>query len=77
MMTMTVQQFIRWLETQDQEATVEIMVGVRSSGYGGDSYRVDDFAPEKHAKYTDMRSNLFAVGKPWENSRTLFLGGEE
>jgi hypothetical protein len=76
-MTMTVQQFIRWLETQDQDATVEIMVGVRGTGYKSDSYRVDDFDPEKHADYTDMRGNPFAVGKSWENARTLCLGGEE
>ena len=76
-MTMTVQKFIRWLETQDQDATVEIMVGVRSIGYEGDSYRHDDFDPEKHAEYVDMRGNPFAVGKSYENSRSLFLGGEE
>lgn len=76
-MAMTVQQFIQWLETQDQGATVEIMVGVRARGYDGESYRHDDFDPEKHVEYVDMRGNQFAVGKSYEKSRSLFLGGEE
>ena len=74
---MNVRDFIRWLETQDQDATVEILIGVRARCWEGDSYRHDDFDPEKHADYTDMRGNPFAVGKSYENARSLFLGGED
>ena len=74
---MIVSDFIEWLKTQDQGATVEILVGVRGRTWEGDSYRKEDFDPETHVEYSDMRGNQFAVGKPYENSRTLFLGDSE
>ena len=74
---MQVKNFIRWLETQDQEATVEILVGIRARAWEGDSYRRDDFDPDKHADYTDMRGNKFAIGKSYENARALFLGSDD
>ena len=74
---MKVRDFIRWLETQDQDATVEILTGVRAYAWEGDSYRRDDFDPGKHVEYIDMRGNPFAVGKSYENARSLFLGGED
>jgi len=77
MMTVTVKDFMEWLQTQDQGATVEILQGRRGRGYEGDSYGRVDFEIDLHAEYTDMRGNQFAVGKPYENSRTLFLGSEE
>lgn len=74
---MIVSEFIKWLKTQDQGATVEVLHGIASRNWEGDSYRKVDFDPEKHSDYTDMRGNPFAVGKPYENSRTLFLGEAE
>ena len=71
---MLVSEFIKWLETQDQGATVEVLVGTPARNYGCDSYRFDDFDPEKHSEYTDMRGNQFAKGKPYENDRNLQLG---
>lgn len=73
---MIVSEFIAWLATQDQGATVEVLQGERGSGYEGDYYRRVDFDPEKHADYMDMRGNPHAVGKPYENARTLFLGSD-
>lgn len=74
---MIVSEFIEWLKTQDQGATVEILCGERSSGYEGDSYHKEDFDSTKHVEYTDMRGNPFAVGKSYENSRSLFIGESE
>ena len=74
---MIVEYFIKWLQTQDQGATVEVLVGERSRGYEGDTYHKADFDPEKHVDYIDMRGNPFGVGKPYENERTLFLGDSE
>jgi len=74
---MIVSEFIEWLKTQDQGATVEVLHGIRSRAWEGDSYRKVDFDPEKHYEYIDMRGNQFAVGKPYENSRMLFIGEAE
>lgn len=73
---MIVKDLIDWLKTQDQEATVEILIGQRSRSYEGDSYHRGDFDVEEHVDYIDMRGNPHAIGKPYENARTLFLGGE-
>ena len=74
---MIVEDFIKWLQTQDQGATVEVLAVERSRGYEGDTYHKTDFDPEKHVDYIDMRGNPFGVGKPYENDRTLFLGDAE
>lgn len=71
---MIVEDFIKWLQTQDQGATVEILVRERSVGYEGDSYSRKDFDPEQHGDYIDMRGNPYTAGKSCENSRILFLG---
>jgi len=71
---MKVFEMIEWLKTQDQEATVEVLAGEVGRGWNPDSYRRVDFDPELHFEYTDMRGNPYAVGKPYENSRTIFLG---
>jgi len=74
---MIVSDFIEWLKTQDQGATVRVLHGIHARAWEGDSYRRVDFDPEKHSDYTDMRGNHLAVGKPYENSRTLFIGEAE
>jgi hypothetical protein len=73
---MTVSEFIEWLKTQDQGATVEILVGESGTGYGGDFYHRASLDIEKHSDYTDFRGNQFAVGKSYENERRLFLGSD-
>ena len=71
---MIVSEFIEWLKTQDQGATVEVLVREPSTGYGGDTVSVVDFDVEEHQEYTDMRDNPYAKGMDYENSRTLLLG---
>lgn len=71
---MTVKEFIKWLKTQDQGATVEVLCIEKSLGYLGPTYQRVDFDPEIHSDYLDMRGNKFAIGKPYENARSLFLG---
>ena len=71
---MIVSDFIEWLKTQDQGATVEVVVREPATGWGGDTFRVETFDPEHHSDYTDMRGNRFAKGEPYENNRTLLLG---
>lgn len=71
---MIVSEFIEWLKTQDQGATVYVLSGERGRGYEGDSYRQVVFDSENHAVYTDMRGNPFARGKPYQDERDLFLG---
>lgn len=71
---MTVAQMIEWLKTQDQGATVEVVVADYCS-FGGDADpRAVDFDPDEHADYADMRNNPFAKGQPYANTRTLLLG---
>jgi hypothetical protein len=71
-----VSDFIEWLKTQDQGATVEVLTVTHPCyGYGnGPDIRNVDFDPAEHADYADMRDNRFAKGKPYENDRTLLLG---
>lgn len=74
---MIVSEFIAWLQTQDQGATVEVLVRHPSTGYDVDSFLKEDFDPRDHADYTDLRGNPnVPPGAPYENSRTLFLGGD-
>jgi hypothetical protein len=71
-----VSEFITWLKTQDQGATVEIVsVTYPRYGYCGvPDVTCEDFDPAEHVDYADMRNNPFAKGKPYAESRTLLLG---
>ena len=71
---MTVKDFIEWLKTKDQGATVEVLSVKNSLGYLETQGERVDFDTELHSEYIDWRDNKFAVGKPYENSRSLFLG---
>ena len=71
---MIVRELIEWLKTQDQEATVETLEGTAAKAWEGDSYSWVELTVNKHTEYSDMRGNPFAKGKPYENSRTLYLG---
>ena len=70
----TVRQLIEWLNTQDQDAQVEVLERVEGREYYGDTFERRAFHPVDYAEYTDMRGNKWAKGKPHENDRTLFLG---
>lgn len=71
---MVVSDLIKWLATQDQGATVEVLVVTR--GTYSDEVETQTFDPEL-SEYVDMRGNQFAVGKPYENDRTLLLGEKQ
>lgn len=73
---MKVSEFIEWLKTQDQEATVDVLVIEPSRNWSGESHHWEPFTPDDHSDYLDMRNNMFAKGKPHENDRTLRLGEE-
>ena len=71
---MKVSEFIEWLKTQDPDATVEVVVRVSATGWGGDSVSVVEFTPEL-CDYVDLRGNPFVEDdSPIKNSRTLLLG---
>ena len=72
-------EFIEWLKSQDQEATIQVLEKYEGKACGEyfTATRTVDFDPDKHAELFDMRNNKFAKGKPHENSVTLLLGGDE
>ena len=74
---MTVKEFIEWLQTQDQGATVEIIEHLGGIGYydqGGTVFK-EIFDPGKHSDYSDLRGNQFIkAGAPYFETRTLLLG---
>lgn len=82
-MSMIVKDFIAWLQTQDQEAIVEI-VNHRSGGSyyeQGGTASWDDFDKDKqweHWEYVDFRDNQFV--KPhadYFGKRYLRIGGKD
>lgn len=77
-MTTTVRQLIEFLQTQDQDAIVQILVGEQAQyGCDGDSYFRSDLAVDQHVEYTDFRGNQFT--RPTDahyNQRYLFLGSD-
>lgn len=78
---MKVKDFIKWLETQDQEAVVEVMVHDAHGGYytQGGTVCFADFDPEKgHFEYIDLRGNRFISEDSWlYGRRSLFIGYSE
>lgn len=77
---MIVSEFIEWLKSQDQGATVEVVNHTSGNTYydqGGNATPVA-FNPEEHAHYTDLRGNQFiAPEMPYFNKRTLLLGNHD
>lgn len=71
---MTVAEFIEFLKTKDQGATVECIEMREGRDWAGDTAYQVPFRDDLHWEYTDMRGNQFAKGKPYENSRVLFIG---
>jgi hypothetical protein len=69
---MKVSEFIEWLKTQDQEATVRVLVAEFRNGC--DITKEVDFTPEL-SYYCDLRGNPFVkVDSPVFNQVTLLLG---
>lgn len=72
---MKVSEFIKWLETQDQDATVEVVERIEGSGYEGDSFRLVKFNPNEHSCYIDFRGNKFVDEDAYyKNKRILEIG---
>ena len=71
---MIVSEFIEWLKTQDQGATVDVLAVYEGRAYQCDDVVAEQFTVEDHYEYLDMRGNPHAKGKPYEGSRTLILG---
>ena len=72
---MIVSEFIEWLKTQDQGATVWVMEQQEPGAYQsyGECTAVP-FDPEKHAEYMDWREVASAKGHPFANDHDLTLG---
>jgi hypothetical protein len=71
---MTVNEFMEWLATQDQGATIEVIKILEGPVYCPRDPSVVTFDPDQHAEYFDMRDNPFAKDKPYAESRTLLIG---
>ena len=79
---MLVKDFIKWLETQDQEAIVEVLVHSRGSGYydQGGNVTTEEFtdSPYTHFQYTDFRGNQYVKDDAhYYNKRYLQLGTKD
>ncbi|MDF1551964.1 MAG: hypothetical protein P1P84_02825 [Deferrisomatales bacterium] len=73
---MTVSAFIEWLQTQDQEATVQCIVHDRSGSYyeQGGTAGEEDFTPDR-SEYTDFRGYEFVTpDREYFNRRYLLIG---
>jgi hypothetical protein len=64
----TVAEFIEYLKTLPPETDVQV---VESDGYYA---KFVDLEIDENTDFTDMTGNPFAKGKPYENSKTLYLG---
>lgn len=75
---MTVAELIELLKTKDQGAIVEVIKGVRSMAWEGDSYSRVDFDPLEHMEYIDLRGNpLMKTQDANFEKRFLLLGEAE
>lgn len=79
---MLVKEFIKWLETQDQEAIVEVIVHSSGSGYydQGGTVTTEEFtdSPYAHYEYTDFRGNQCVKDDAhYYNKRYLQIGSKD
>lgn len=83
---MLVKDFIKWLETQDQEAIVEVLVHSSGTGYydqGGwvateEFTKDEEYGCGKHFQYTDLRGNpRIAETEEYFNKRYLQIGSKD
>lgn len=77
-MTMTVRQMIEWMSTfEDQDAIVEVVVHRAGDNYyeQGGSAETQEFNPEQHVEYRDLRGNQFVrESDTYYNRRSVLLG---
>ena len=77
-MTMTVRQMREWLATfEDQDAIVEVVHHSAGGDYyeQGGTVEPQEFNPEQHVKYRDLRGNQFVrVSDPYYNRRSVLFG---
>ena len=77
-MTMTVRQMIEWMSTfEDQDAIVEVVVHREGRDYysQGGTAQTEEFNPDSHVEYTDMRGNNFVnESAPYYNRRSVVFG---
>jgi hypothetical protein len=60
---MKIKEFIKWLETQDQDAIIKVVAHKSGRGYydqGGTASKVE-FDPSNHVEITDFRGNSFVT----------------
>ena len=79
---MLVKDFIKWLETQDQEATVEVLHHSSGTSYydQGGNVSTKEFtdSPYAHYEYTDFRGNQYVKDDAhYYNKRCLQLGTKD
>jgi len=75
---MRVRDFIKWLETQDQDAIVEVVIHDSFGGYynQGGTVSFEEFDPEKdHSEYVDFRGNPFVNEDSERYGKRLLLIG--
>lgn len=73
---MTVAELVQWLATQDQGATVQVVVHKSGTNYydQGGTASTEDFDISK-SEYTDFRGNRFVnPNQPHYNQQYLLLG---
>jgi hypothetical protein len=71
-MTMTVRQMIEWMSTfEDQDAIVEVICYDTYEG----TCQTEEFDPDAHVTYTDMRGNQFVrETDSYYNRRSVLFG---
>jgi hypothetical protein len=77
-MTMTVRQMIEWMSTfEDQDAIVEVVCHRNDGGHyeQGGTAQTEEFNPDSHVEYTDMRGNRYVnESAPYYNRRSVVFG---
>lgn len=80
-MTMTVRQMIEWMSTfEDQDAIVEVICHHEPAGYydQGGTVTIEEFNPDRHVEYTDLRGNPFVhESSPSYNRRSVIFGATD
>jgi len=75
---MTVRQMIEWMSTfEDQDAIVEVVCHSDCGGYyeQGGTVSAEEFNPEQHVEYTDLRGNKFVKeSDSYYNRRSVVFG---
>jgi hypothetical protein len=74
---MKIPDFIKWLETQDQEAHIEVVVA-DTDKRGITTTTVEFFDPEKHVTEVDWRGSMYVNPyQDWYNKKVITIGVED